>query len=131
MASTNKTPKLGLNQWEPGDEVLRTDFNADNLAIEALSLRCPLVTGFFVGDGTDNREISVGFKPSFAIIMGRHGTYHKIFCVSPKGNYVIISEGGEKTEPGRYIALSSKGFTIALAQFCNANGQNTFYIAYR
>jgi len=32
---SNYTPNYQLNQWEPDDRVLRTDFNADNLKIEA------------------------------------------------------------------------------------------------
>ena len=34
MASTNKTANLHLNQWEPGDPVLREDFNADNARLD-------------------------------------------------------------------------------------------------
>ena len=34
MAS-NQTSNYGLNQWEPTDQVLRTDFNADNSKIDA------------------------------------------------------------------------------------------------
>jgi len=32
---SNYTPNYSLNQWEPDDRVLRTDFNADNLKIDA------------------------------------------------------------------------------------------------
>ena len=35
MASTNKTPYYGLNQWAASDPVLREDFNADNAKIDA------------------------------------------------------------------------------------------------
>ena len=31
----NHTPNYNLNQWEPEDRVLRTDFNADNTKIDA------------------------------------------------------------------------------------------------
>ena len=31
----NHTPNYNLNQWEPEDRVLRTDFNADNAKIDA------------------------------------------------------------------------------------------------
>lgn len=31
----NHTPNYNLNQWEPSDRVLRTDFNADNAKIDA------------------------------------------------------------------------------------------------
>ena len=33
--STNHTSNYNLSQWEPDDKVLRTDFNADNRAIDA------------------------------------------------------------------------------------------------
>ena len=33
--STNHTPNFNLSQWEAGDKVLRTDFNADNAKIDA------------------------------------------------------------------------------------------------
>ena len=33
--ATNKTTNYQLNQWEPTDQVLRTDFNADNAKIDA------------------------------------------------------------------------------------------------
>jgi len=32
---SNFTPNYNLNQWEPDDRVLRTDFNADNAKIDA------------------------------------------------------------------------------------------------
>lgn len=35
MPSTNKTPNFGLNQWLGTDTFARTDFNADNLAIDS------------------------------------------------------------------------------------------------
>ncbi|MEG2421521.1 MAG: hypothetical protein RSB55_08210, partial [Oscillospiraceae bacterium] len=37
--STDKTPKLGLNQWAAGDKVLRADFNADNGKLDAAIAR--------------------------------------------------------------------------------------------
>ena len=33
--ATNQTTNYQLNQWEPTDQVLRTDFNADNAKIDA------------------------------------------------------------------------------------------------
>ena len=32
---SNYTPNYNLNQWEPGDAVLRSDFNADNAKLDA------------------------------------------------------------------------------------------------
>ena len=33
--ATNQTTNYQLNQWEPTDQVLRTDFNADNAKVDA------------------------------------------------------------------------------------------------
>ena len=33
--ATNQTTNCQLNQWEPADQVLRTDFNADNAKVDA------------------------------------------------------------------------------------------------
>ena len=33
--ATNQTTNYQLNQWEPTDQVLRTDFNADNAKLDA------------------------------------------------------------------------------------------------
>lgn len=33
--ATNHTAHYQLNQWEPTDQVLRTDFNADNAKVDA------------------------------------------------------------------------------------------------
>ena len=32
--ATNQTTNYQLNQWEPADQVLRTDFNADNAKLD-------------------------------------------------------------------------------------------------
>lgn len=36
--ATNQTTNYQLNQWEPADQVLRTDFNADNAKLDAALL---------------------------------------------------------------------------------------------
>ena len=36
--AANQTANYDLNQWEPTDQVLRTDFNADNAKLDAALL---------------------------------------------------------------------------------------------
>ena len=69
MAS-NQTSHLGLNQWSAEDQVLRTEFNADNRKIdEAVALlgNCRIVQGSYVGTGKAGADypcqLSFGFKP--------------------------------------------------------------------
>lgn len=57
MAS-NYTENYGLCQWEATDQVLRTEFNADNAKIDAMlgeipkKGNCQIVHGSYVGTGT-------------------------------------------------------------------------------
>ena len=95
MASANKTGYLNLNQWQGTDKPKMTDFNADNqkidsgisalstsLSAHAASALLHLTTAdkekiasvvgvevlAYNGDGTNQRKILLGYKPSFGII---------------------------------------------------------------
>lgn len=72
MAS-NHTEHYQLNQWEPEDKVLRTDFNADNLKIDgALAARnCQLYLLPYTGTGeTGPRTFTFPHRPVFFTIQG-------------------------------------------------------------
>ena len=79
----NHTSNYNLNQWEPDDKIQRTDFNADNVKIDAalgtlaarLSTRgnCRVVTGQYTGTGTfgeGNANAAVGENKFFTIAGG-------------------------------------------------------------
>ncbi len=93
MAS-NQTEHYGLNQWEAGDKVLRTEFNGDNAKIDgalavlaeavagkaeagALSQAAAsipkLVAGSFTGDGAESRVVSLPFTPKAVLLFSAHG----------------------------------------------------------
>ena len=66
--ATNYTTNYDLCQWESTDQVLRTDFNADNAKIDAAlfaldSAMVKLCTGTYVGVGDESRTVSVPFPP--------------------------------------------------------------------
>ena len=57
MHMASYTSNYGLHQWEPGDDFLRTDFNADFQKIDtAIAGRgdCRICNGSYVGTGTYN-----------------------------------------------------------------------------
>ena len=63
--SSGKTQFYSLNQWEPGDDFTHTEFNADNVLIDAALERVrkgtPIITrGEYRGDNTKGRHISLG-----------------------------------------------------------------------
>ena len=87
MASTGKTTNLNLNQWAADDPVLRADFNADNLILDAhthdgryytetetdalLAVKGNVKTGTFTGPLTPNtttkNTLSADFVPKVVI----------------------------------------------------------------
>ncbi|MEG0825696.1 MAG: hypothetical protein RSG86_08140 [Oscillospiraceae bacterium] len=146
MASTDKTPKLGLNQWAAGDRVLRTDFNADNAKIEAgieaakaaaavaataaANAVVKIVSGSFVGDNTAPREIAVGFRPNLVIFCSANSRRAlKIFSAE---NCLSVSEGGspcgEMTSTSS-LDITDNGFLIR-TDYYNATGHIGYYIAF-
>lgn len=87
MPSTNKTPKLSLNQWILSDKPKMDDFNSDNLNIEnyitahtdntgihlSANDRTTLAsvgyqTGYYDGNGQSTQTISLPFTPKFIIV---------------------------------------------------------------
>lgn len=100
----NQTPNYALNQWEPGDQVLRADFNADNLKIDgslkALLTRIatlePLAadrstSGTFEGDETAGRVLQLPWPPKLVFLLGKVNSDDKLFLLTPD---CCISIGG-------------------------------------
>ena len=59
MAEIAKTEYLQLNQWQPEDPVLRTDFNADNQKLDAALAAVPLVKLKEVVTQQDAQQVDV------------------------------------------------------------------------
>ena len=68
-----KTEHYQLNQWEPADRVLRTDFNEDNRKIDAALEAMPqIAVGNYIGSGAygiaSPCKLSFSFTPKLLII---------------------------------------------------------------
>ena len=132
MASTNKTPQLGLNQWAAGDEVIRTDFNADNAKLEAAVTASPIVYGNYVGDSTEKRQFELGFKPTLLLLFGSTSNTTG-FSFSFGQNYLII------TRTGMYASdfsvnnpsMTETGFCLGSSGNFNTNKLKFIYLAFR
>ena len=95
MASTSKTSHLNLNQWSSTDKPKMADFNSDNQKVdsgvsalnsslsshtastlvhlttsdkEKIASVMKLELRTFVGDGVNQRKITLGYKPKLGII---------------------------------------------------------------
>ena len=121
-----KTTNYQLNQWDPTDRVLRTDFNSDNQKIDAALSGMPkIVFGSYTGNGTAShdfqRDITVGFTPRIVLLMTSNGTlgdsnpFGGIFFTEKPlygNNYsvevALIIENGFRIQ-GQYQALNRSG----------------------
>lgn len=86
MASTNKTERLGLNQWLETDRPQRGDFNSDNLILEEVvashtedssihltsaeksKVKVPFATMVYLGDGNTQQRITMPFVASLYFV---------------------------------------------------------------
>lgn len=69
-----KTPSYQLNQWDPEDSFLRTDFNEDNAKLDAAIAAKPnLAFGTYTGDGQESQTISLGYTPKALFTCARDG----------------------------------------------------------
>ncbi|MEG1396969.1 MAG: hypothetical protein RSC82_08365, partial [Oscillospiraceae bacterium] len=109
MASTDKTPKLGLNQWAAGDRVLRTDFNADNAKIDAgvaenaraaaaahtlaAAQGGQIVCGTYRGDFTVNviTRVTLGFHPQ-GVLATRDGAFPQNYSGFALRGHDVLTE---------------------------------------
>ena len=73
-----KTTNYQLNQWDPTDRVLRTDFNSDNQKIDAaIAEKIGIVFGSYTGNNNDNRTITLSFTPKAVYLCNELGqTYN-------------------------------------------------------
>lgn len=81
--ATNHTEHCLLSQWEPDDQVLRTDFNADHAKLDAAlgaltAGQLQMSTGKYQGDGTYQFSVTFPFQPKFLYIQKMH-TYDERF----------------------------------------------------
>ena len=112
--STNKTTHYQLNQWEPEDKVLRTEFNEDNLKIDqalaALAGAVPrIVTGTYTGDGTESRIIDLGFAPKAVFVSAEAGN---TYSSAGSGHYGGLVLAGHPVKVSQYLVLEIEGTGI-------------------
>lgn len=84
---SNQTANYQLSQWEPGDQVLRADFNADNTKLDAALavLAGRIEYGTYVGTGSFSESWSgattlrLGYCPKLVLVAGEGDTGLGIF----------------------------------------------------
>ena len=90
------TTNYQLHQWEPGDNFLRTDFNADFAKIDAaikaletatdakLNQKAHVVTGAYTGTGSGTKTVNLGIVArALWIASGNYDTLVTVGCSHP------------------------------------------------
>ena len=132
-----KTTNYQLNQWDPTDRVLRTDFNSDNQKIDAaLSEKCEFVSGRYTGDGAETRVISLGFTPKAVLVFREDGATTYL-----NGDYQVhggLAATGMPLKKSGFdaIAVVDNGFQVgyraySASIYTNTNDQIYHYLALR
>ena len=122
MAS-NYTEHYGLCQWEATDQVLREEFNKDNVEMEtALTGKVNLLFGNYTGNATDykasyTQKIELGLKPKAVIVWG--------IDIDSPSNYQYTYSAMATHDKGfsRILTISDTGFTVG-QYYWNENAQN-------
>lgn len=155
--STNHTQNYKLCQWEASDKVLRTDFNDDNVKLDAALAaqqtainqvntlasnaygpsKQAVVTGSYYGNGAESRTISLGFTPRAVLVFPCSGQIsHSSSGTTIRGGLAI---SGVNVGSLGYTGLSTvaNGFSVrqngAGSWFyaLNNSGENYVYLAFR
>lgn len=94
MAS-GQTQYYELNQWEGRDQVLRTEFNADNARIdralhELRASNCQLYMLTYTGTWSGDRSFTFPHRPAAVLIMGGIVTF---LCAIQGESYIYLRYG--------------------------------------
>ena len=124
------TTNYQLHQWEPTDDFLRTDFNADFAKIDAaikgvetdikqkLAEKIEMIIGSYSGNGAQ-QSIALGFRPKVVIIPT--GQVYSAIAVDSQGLQMLnITDNGFQVE-----YFEGHAFTV------NAEGYSYNYLAFR
>ena len=136
MAS-GRTEYYQLNQWEPGDPVLREEFNADNAKIDGILGEIPrIAAGAYTGNGADARTINLGFTPRAVYLCKNNGaTYEsgRIWGGLVVADSPLVEEYG--SERCLALAVAPGGFQVGDVSISyrwastNANQTTYHYLA--
>lgn len=135
MASANKTPNLGLNQWAAADRPKRTDFVADNMIVDEKlgehlkdtnlhftaqdreRLEKPFVSVSMSGTGTSVKTVTLPFAASFVIVYKRFDAFQ---TYESAGGYIKMNGAFFSSADGTDDCGSLKGSTLTLKQSTSA-----------
>lgn len=144
-----KTEHYQLNQWDADDAVVRTDFNDDNSKIDAGLHACSellteqaqniqtlssnilkTATGTFIGDGTSNRVISLGFTPKFVLLSGPAAEVGTVACMSLVTPTFCYELSATESSTAGTAAIVTNGFRVSGYRHNISGTRNWYFVLY-
>ena len=139
-----ETPNYGLNQWALTDPVRMSDFNQDNVKIDAALKsvldtalrRAQIETGSYDGDGSSEKTLQFSFAPELVVIYATNGGSSVRFGImmrsSPYG-YVWSKNNNENYGSDYWLIYPSfSGNQVrmsGISQYLNLESRSYRYIA--
>ncbi len=129
--SSLKTEQYQLHQWEPGDSVLREEFN-ENFAKLDVSTR--LFFGSYTGDGAAERLISLPITPKAVLLFtqegntGQDSSSHPIYggLALPDQPIMLSNLWGLRIVEGGFEVQDNFSRQVC----CNYEGKTYHYLAF-
>lgn len=150
----NQTSNYQLNQWDPEDRILRTDFNSDNAKIDAalaesaqavqdeasaraaainnlaLTRNCRLIFMNYIGNGASTRTFSFVGTPLMINIMGMEHWVCAVQGATVGSGRYLNGGGGQKLT----VSWNDKSVTISSpnsdsSYMCNWSGESYSLVA--
>ena len=138
--AANYTEHYELNQWEPADQVLRTDFNADNAKLDAALAQkaeraeleeldgrisaadtsiqqitadlTKITFGRYTGDGTEHRIISLGFTPQAVLLVTSFGSMYQTDTLNNYWGGLALAGAPVKAGEQMVLEIVQNGFRV-------------------
>lgn len=132
------TQHYQLNQWAADDQVLRTDFNADNAKIDAAlgavkGCNCQLYFQTYTGTGENGPMVhTFPYRPMAVIIMNSSGST-RMFSIRGVEQIVGLTSGAIDVDTG--IAWAERSISIGsektIPMYCgNVSGTVYWIVAF-
>ena len=123
----NKTSNYQLNQWEPSDPFLRTDFNEDNAKLDAaIAAKAQVLVGSYTGNGVSGRIISLGCTPKAVLVKDPNNESSYLHTNEVAHAPAFAVQG----VTGNTLNVVEGGFTVTDHGLVNNSGQVYLYIAF-
>lgn len=125
------TEKYGFNLIEMGDTFSPEALNENaRKMVEALDTKgdCTVHLGSYVGNGSSDRDIELGFYAKLVILLGNSYDKSSVSVIMREGAMYTASGGGSAATSD--LTMTETGFHLSSSKLCNAYGRTIYYAAF-